>query len=409
MSFRTSRSFSSMFKSFNNSTTRNHPAVARAAAAACEPLEGRRMLASVVGGQLRVTGTDYADIINVSQVSVSGVTKIRVSEERVGGAIIRIGLFTASTITNGIYVDANNGNDAVTISTSVTKPTTVIGSYGNDTILGGNGNDLLKGGSGNDKLDGRGGNDVVEGGSGTDLVDYSNRTTALNVSLDNVANDTGAGGTDNIKSDVENVYGGSASDRITGSAANNYLKGNAGNDTLYGLGGNDRLRGDSGNDQLHGGDGNDILNGGSGADYLNGQAGYDTADYADRTANLYLNPDGYSGDGADGENDNISTSCETVIGGSGNDYFVGHDGRNDVFFGNAGNDTMYGEGGDDFLDGGSGDDVLAGGLGNDTLVAGTGSDWLYADLDFGYIDKLYVSPSGDGWYADASDIVDTYV
>src|SRR5687768_5857194 len=64
MSARNSLSHSWMSNSnakSSNRTARKHAAVARAAAAACEPLEGRRMLsASVVGGQLRVTGTDYA-------------------------------------------------------------------------------------------------------------------------------------------------------------------------------------------------------------------------------------------------------------------------------------------------------------------------------------------------------------
>ncbi|TCN22161.1 M10 family metallopeptidase [Sinorhizobium americanum] len=84
---------------------------------------------------------------------------------------------------------------------------------------------------------------------------------------------------------IENVKGGSASDKITGNQAANRLWGNSGNDTLSGASGNDTLYGGAGADKLYGGNGNDILYGesnndalygGGGADKLVGASGADT-------------------------------------------------------------------------------------------------------------------------------------
>ncbi len=87
---------------------------------------------------------------------------------------------------------------------------------------------MLFGDNGDDLLDGRGGNDDTHGGAGVDTSDYSDRTANLNISLDDVNNDGGPGGHDNIHSDIENVLGGYGNDMIVGSAANNMITGGGG-------------------------------------------------------------------------------------------------------------------------------------------------------------------------------------
>ena len=107
-------------------------------------LEGRRLLsASLSGGQLLVTGTDYSDVINVTRVVTADHVKVKVTEQRVGSATVKTSYFNSPDVTS-IKVDANNGNDKVTIGTTLTKPTTIIGSNGNDTLIGGGGRDAIR-------------------------------------------------------------------------------------------------------------------------------------------------------------------------------------------------------------------------------------------------------------------------
>jgi Ca2+-binding RTX toxin-like protein len=115
-----------------------------------------------------------------------------------------------------------------------------------ESLIGGAGNDTLTGSSANNGLDGGAGADVLSGLGGTDTASYATRTAAVIVSLDNVANDGSSsdgpiGARDNVKSDIENLLGGSGADSLTGSAANNRLTGGLGADSLFGLGGNDTL------------------------------------------------------------------------------------------------------------------------------------------------------------------------
>ena len=90
------------------------------------------------------------------------------------------------------------------------------GNKGDDVLTGGAGNDLLDGGddpgSGNDTLDGAGGADELRGGDGTDTATYASRSNAVTVSPDDIADDGEAGEGDNVRSDVENLIGGSGAD-----------------------------------------------------------------------------------------------------------------------------------------------------------------------------------------------------
>jgi Ca2+-binding RTX toxin-like protein len=162
---------------------------------------------------------------------------------------------------------------------------TIGGAGGNDTIYSGAGSDWLMGDDGADYLSASSGNDTIRGGksadtmvggSGTDTVDFKWAISALNITLDDVANDGTAGEGDNVQSSVEVVIGGNYNDTITGNGSSNTLIGGGGNDTLSGLGGNDQLYGGEGDDSLLGGTGDDGLFGEAGTDTLDGGSGVNT-------------------------------------------------------------------------------------------------------------------------------------
>ncbi|WP_456305287.1 VCBS domain-containing protein, partial [Aeromonas dhakensis] len=71
-----------------------------------------------------------------------------------------------------------------------------------------------------------------------------------------------------------------------------------------------------------------------------------------------------------------TTTQDSVVGTSGNDYIVSVKGGGDYFVGGAGNDVLVGGNSTsgDTLDGGTGNDILVAGLGGDTLYGGAGTD-----------------------------------
>ena len=305
----------------------------------------------------------------------------------------------ANTVTGGggdDSLDGGGGND------------TVNGSSGDDALAGASGTDTLDGGSGDDRLDGGTGSDTMAGGEGAvDLADYGNRGNAVTVDLDNGSDDGESGERDNVRTDVEAVGGGGASDRITGdSDANRLYGGPGGNDTIDGSRGDDAIDGGPGTDKLNGGDGadgiaggdgddtlegdahNDWLDGGAGADTLRGDSGADRiaggpdsdlADYSERSRGVQVTVDGSGSDGEPGENDEVVPDVERVAGGAGDDKLTGDAGDN-VLSGNSGRDTLIGGPGGDLLDGGRSDDTLQGGAGADRMAGGDGADWAdYTD------------------------------
>jgi Ca2+-binding RTX toxin-like protein len=220
-----------------------------------------------------------------------------------------------SEVTKGIEINAGGGDDQIIIGPGITLPTTLIGGDGNDTIeggaendqmfgdlgdssgvagndvlmgnggrdilYGGDGNDTLSGGNKNDTLIGEAGSDSLIGGAGTlDTVSYAEKTTAVSISIDGIANDGTSGENDNITATCEVFIGGSGDDFIRGSGKANVISGNAGNDTLIGGSGNDTLFGGPGNDSMDGQSGNDELNssGDNMIDTLIGGSGTDRAD-----------------------------------------------------------------------------------------------------------------------------------
>lgn len=217
--------------------------------------------------------------------------------------------------TDDVMADVENligggGADALVGSTG---PNTITGGAGNDTISGGDaGNcttdiDVLNGGD-NDDVFMMGPapdcSDTVNGGAGTDRADYQYRVLALGISLNNAADDGDDASEegDNVKNDVEQLFGGAEDDVITGGTGNDDLRGGAGDDTISGGGGNDTLVGHAGDDTLNGDAGDDVFPcegtdadyvshvaadraKGLGGDIINGGAGTrDKVDYEGRTA-----------------------------------------------------------------------------------------------------------------------------
>jgi Ca2+-binding RTX toxin-like protein len=140
------------------------------------------------------------------------------------------------------------------------------GGAGADSLFGGNGSDRLEGGAGDDALsgddprDGAVSADVMLGGPGRDQVNYQWYSKPVTVDLDGAARDDGQSGEhDTVGADVEDIAGGSGSDRLTGNAAANDITGWNGNDVIHGLGGDDVLDGLGGRDTVYGDAGDDLI------------------------------------------------------------------------------------------------------------------------------------------------------
>lgn len=274
----------------------------------------------------------------------------------------------------GGAISATHLVDGVTSLAAATADLVIYGGAGNDTLTGGAGDDELYGGEGNDtfKTDvADDGSDAYDGGEGVDTMDYSSRTGDLTVTLDDTGNDGEAGEADDVQTTVENVTGGEGDDTLTGSDASNTLKGGDGDDTLNGGVAASDCDAVSPN-TLEGGNGDDTFDMGSAAncgDVLVGGADSDTVDYSGRTNAVTITVNNQADDGETGEEDNVKTDVEQLIGGDGDDTITGGPG-DEIITGGPGADTLSGNAGDDtFVMGSaaSGADILNGGTGHDTV------------------------------------------
>jgi hypothetical protein len=164
-----------------------------------------------------------------------------------------------------ITVNANDGNDSITVEAGLGIAVTANGGAGNDTIVGGVGPETLNGDSGNDQIFAGGGNNIVSDGTGNDLVDLTQNSAPLSYVT--------GGGNDTVR-------GSAFDDNLTGSTGDDRLEGRGGNDTLDGNPGSDELLGQDGSDTAiwNNGDGSDLIEGGSGDNDLvivNGSASGD--------------------------------------------------------------------------------------------------------------------------------------
>lgn len=106
------------------------------------------------------------------------------------------------------------------------------GSGGADLIDGGRGRDHLTGGAGDDLFLGGQGADEFLGGEGLDTVSYADHSEGVVADLDGFADDGAQRERDRIAVDVENLTGGTGSDRLTGDARDNRVVGGLGDDRL---------------------------------------------------------------------------------------------------------------------------------------------------------------------------------
>jgi Ca2+-binding RTX toxin-like protein len=212
---------------------------------------------------------------------------------------------------------------------------------------------------------------TYSGGSGRDLINYINAPRGVSVTPeDGLANDGPRLERENVSADFETFVGSNFADVP--------LFGTPNADVIFGVGGDDQIAGGGAGDTF-------VTSGLDGGDDYHGGPGTDTVDYGGRTEGLVVDLDNVDDDGEAGENDNVRSNVEHVLGGSGADTidslgaFSLLDGRGggDTLLGGAGPDTLIGGEGDDNLDGGSENDVFSMGAapdGADTVRGGSGLD-----------------------------------
>jgi Ca2+-binding RTX toxin-like protein len=129
-----------------------------------------------------------------------------------------------------------------------------------------------------------------------------------------------------------------------------------------------RIKGTNFADDIHGTDrddvirglaGNDIIRASAGDDYIDGGKGWDMLDYTSYRGRLSitLQDKGESLVYGDGVHRDTLVSIEQIVGGSGNDYFVGNK-ANNVFSGGAGHDYFVASSGYDTYNGDDGYDLV---------------------------------------------------
>ncbi len=128
---------------------------------------------------------------------------------------------------------------------------------------------------------------------------------------------------------------------------------------LRGGEGADVISGSALPDSLDGGPDADVLIGRGLLDEIGGGTGFDRVDYAAEgvPGGVTVTLDGQAGDGHAGENDNVHTDVEDVMGTPAADVITGSSAGN-VLTGGGGDDRLAGGGGFDFYDGGDGADTI---------------------------------------------------
>jgi Ca2+-binding RTX toxin-like protein len=339
-------------------------------------LEAEKILGSPQGDKVwaRTTGTEL-DGRGGNDTFYAGPSTLIPDKFWGGGARDTISfeyLNTGVTATIGGWTDRNQliGDAEVVIGTPYND--VISGTSGNDDLIGNGGSDTIYSYGGRDFLygDGRGeeGTVALQGGPGVDHLyggeDHDELWGGGNEDFlygeNGPDNLYGESGPDHLRggSDTDTLWGGLQSDELFGGSENDTLSGEEGRDTLKGESGDDDLYGGTEDDFLYGDAGNDFLDGEAGGDRLDAGSGSDTIDYSSRTRGVrVLIGDGYRNDGEAGELDEVVSqpdqlSVVTVIGGAGDDVFVGDD-RNQTFEGRDGDDQMEGKGGDDWFRGGA--------------------------------------------------------
>ena len=114
---------------------------------------------------------------------------------------------------------------------------------------------------------------------------------------------------------------------------------------------------------------------------MHGAAGIDRVDYAGHPAGVFVSLDGFAGDGATNEGDNVMPDVEWIFGSRFNDVLFG-DADPNRLIGNRGNDFLFGMGGDDVSYSGNAND------GADEFNGGTGFDHMNYNRQTGVLVSL---------------------
>jgi Ca2+-binding RTX toxin-like protein len=185
------------------------------------------------------------------------------------------------------------------------------------------------------------------------------------------------------------------------------VSGGSGDDSITTGSGNDTITPGAGNDEVHPGEGENLLIADSrpdGSDTFDlVESSSDIVDDSARSEPLHL-AGGVLGAGGEKDAINRSGAEVTVVGGSGDDEFLGRgedlrggpgddklvgspegefiqgDRGDDTIGGGGGDDFLYGDGGDDSIGGGKGYDLMLGDYGEDDMHGGPGNDKLVGEL-----------------------------
>ena len=235
----------------------------------------------------------------------------------------------------------------------------------------------LVGGPGNDSFafqPGAGVSGNIDGGAGVNTLDYSALAGPITVNLQ-AHTAPGIGGT---FSDISNFVGSAGSDTLVGPNATttwNVTGPNSGNVAGNTFSSFENLTGGSGDDTFA------LYDGGSLSGKVDGGAGSNTLDYSNYSGpvvvNLALNTaTGYAGG---------AYNITGIIGGAGDNMFVGNS-LNNFFKGGTGRNILIGGGGADTLIGGGGDSLLIGGTTaydtNAVALNAIFAEWTRKDLSF---------------------------
>lgn len=187
-------------------------------------------------------------------------------------------------------VFSGQGTDTVSnveaLSGSNTAGDNFTGDANNNAFAGQGGIDVVRGGGGNDFMTGGAGADDLAGGTGIDRVSYTGNSAGqvVAITLDGIANDSdgnGAATAENVRADVEYLFGTPGADSFNASANGAVAV------ALWGRGGDDTLTGSSLDD------------------FIDGQAGADTVDCGGGSNDLFYSDLGQPG------GDSALTNCET--------------------------------------------------------------------------------------------------
>lgn len=315
------------------------------------------------------------------------ISSIRVGGSASGGMVLDGGAVTSGSMTLAGFEGSGD---------------TIIGGGMDDIIIGRGGTDRLTGGAGDDRIDG--GDRIDTAIFSGDMANYSlayNYAAGKLTVTDNVGND-GADVLRNVDriQFADQLYvviddnltlvgtqrddrleGGTNDDRIDGRGGRDKLYGGYGNDLLNGGADADKIGGEVGDDTINGGGGDDTINGGAGSDIIIGNSGNDRIE-DQATATGFSTIDGGVGD------DRIE-----VLGGS--VLVLGGEGHDNLYAGEAFGTVDGGADGDwigfsittspDIADpslliiGGEGDDGFVGELDDGvTVLGGNGDDVMAA-------------------------------